>query len=129
MLAAGGLLAFTAETHDGDGVIIGEGLRYAHSAAYVRACGRQPPGSNWSRCEDLSARNEDNVPVPGLVVVAARPHRQVRLPPNLRPDAAISVTRKCRQPRRRHCVAMRPVRYCRTSRNVDHARIQGENEQ
>ena len=25
------------ETHDGDGVVIGEGLRYAHAAAYVRA--------------------------------------------------------------------------------------------
>ena len=37
VLAAGGLLAFTAETHDGEGVIIGEGLRYAHGAAYVRA--------------------------------------------------------------------------------------------
>ena len=37
MLAAGGLLAFTAETHEGEGVILGEGLRYAHGAAYVRA--------------------------------------------------------------------------------------------
>ncbi len=37
VLAAGGLLAFTVETHGGDGVMIGEGLRYAHGAAYVRA--------------------------------------------------------------------------------------------
>src|SRR6266436_5765350 len=37
VLAAGGLLAFTAETHAGEGVIIGEGLRYAHAAAHVRA--------------------------------------------------------------------------------------------
>ena len=37
MLAPGGLFAFTLETHDGDGVIIGGGLRYAHAAAYVRA--------------------------------------------------------------------------------------------
>src|SRR5258708_4556925 len=29
VLAAGGLLAFTTETHRGEGVIIGEGLRYA----------------------------------------------------------------------------------------------------
>ena len=39
----GGLLAFTVETHDGDGVILGEGLRYAHGAGCVRAaieCGR-----------------------------------------------------------------------------------------
>ena len=37
VLAPGGLLAFTTETHDGEGVVIGEGLRYAHAAAYVRA--------------------------------------------------------------------------------------------
>ena len=33
VLMPGGLLAFTAETHDGEGVILGEGLRYAHSEA------------------------------------------------------------------------------------------------
>src|ERR1700738_961622 len=37
VLVAGGLLAFTVETHGGDGVILGEGLRYAHSADYVRS--------------------------------------------------------------------------------------------
>jgi len=72
VLAAGGVLAFTAETHAGDGVVIGEGLRYAHGAAYVRTS-LQTAGLGLSRFEELSARNEDNVPVPGLVVVAARP--------------------------------------------------------
>ncbi len=71
VLAAGGLLAFTTETHDGEGVIIGEGLRYAHSAAYVRAT-VEAAGLKLSLLEDLSARNEDNVPVPGLVAVAAQ---------------------------------------------------------
>jgi predicted TPR repeat methyltransferase len=71
VLVPGGVLAFTAETHQGDGVIIGEGLRYAHSAAYVRAS-IADAGLALSRLEVLSARNEDNVPVPGLVVVAAR---------------------------------------------------------
>ena len=70
-LVSGGLLAFTAETHGGEGVRLGAGLRYAHAAAYVRAtveaCGMQ-----LSRLEELSARNEDNTPVPGLVVVAAK---------------------------------------------------------
>ncbi len=37
VLAPGGLLAFTVETHPADGVRIGEGLRYAHGEAYVRA--------------------------------------------------------------------------------------------
>jgi predicted TPR repeat methyltransferase len=72
VLVAGGVLAFTLETHGGDGVVIGEGLRYAHGAAYVRAS-LQAAGLKLSQFEELSARNEDNVPVPGLVVVAARP--------------------------------------------------------
>ncbi len=33
VLTPGGLVAFTVETHGGDGVILGEGLRYAHGAA------------------------------------------------------------------------------------------------
>jgi predicted TPR repeat methyltransferase len=71
VLASGGLLAFTAETHGGDGVILGEGLRYAHGAGYVRAS-IEAAGLALSRLEDLSARNEDNTPVPGLVAVAAK---------------------------------------------------------
>ena len=72
VLVAGGVLAFTLETHSGEGVVIGEGLRYAHGAAYVRAS-LQAAGLKLSQFEELSARNEDNVPVPGLVVVAAKP--------------------------------------------------------
>jgi predicted TPR repeat methyltransferase len=71
VLAAGGLLAFTAETHRGDGVVLGEGLRYAHSTAYVRAS-ISDAGLTLSQLEDLSARNEDKAPVPGLVVVATK---------------------------------------------------------
>lgn len=71
VLVAGGLVAFTAETHDGDGVIIGEGLRYAHGAPYVRAS-IEAAGLGLSQLEVRSARNEDNTPVPGLVVVAAK---------------------------------------------------------
>jgi len=71
VLVAGGLLAFTVETHSGEGVILGEGLRYAHGAGYVRAS-IIDAGLTLSRCEDLSARNEDNTPVPGLVVVATK---------------------------------------------------------
>jgi predicted TPR repeat methyltransferase len=71
VLVTGGLLAFTVEMHNGDGVILGEGLRYAHGAGYVRAS-IGDAGLTLSRCEDLSARNEDNTPVPGLVVVATK---------------------------------------------------------
>jgi predicted TPR repeat methyltransferase len=72
VLAPGGLIAFTTETHDGDGVILGEGLRYAHGAACVRAAVAEA-GLALSRLDVLSARNEDNTPVPGLVVVATKP--------------------------------------------------------
>ena len=71
VLVRGGLLAFTSETHGGDCVILGEGLRYAHSAGYLRAS-IEASGLALSRLEDLSARNEDNAPVPGLVVVAKK---------------------------------------------------------
>jgi predicted TPR repeat methyltransferase len=76
VLVDGGLLAFTVETHDcsntdGEGVMIGAGLRYAHAAPYVHAQ-LEAAGLKLLQCENLSARNEDNVPVPGLVVVATK---------------------------------------------------------
>jgi predicted TPR repeat methyltransferase len=71
VLVAGGLLAFTVETHNADGVILGEGLRYAHAEAYVRSS-LQSAELALSQLERQSARNEDNTPVPGLVVVATK---------------------------------------------------------
>jgi predicted TPR repeat methyltransferase len=71
VLAPGGLIAFTTETHDGEGVIIGDGLRYAHAAAHVRT-EVDAAGLKLSLLDDRSARNEDNTPVPGLVAVAAK---------------------------------------------------------
>ncbi|WP_108522231.1 class I SAM-dependent DNA methyltransferase [Bradyrhizobium algeriense] len=71
VLAPGGLLAFTTETHDGEGVVIGQGLRYAHAAAYVRVV-VESTGLKLPLLEDRSARNEDGAPVPGLVAVAAK---------------------------------------------------------
>ena len=72
VLVPGGLLAFTVETHGGEGVLLGEGLRYAHGAGHVRRA-IENAGLKLSRLEYLSARNEDNAPVPGLVAVAAKP--------------------------------------------------------
>ncbi|HZE52990.1 MAG TPA: methyltransferase domain-containing protein [Bradyrhizobium sp.] len=71
VLVSGGLFAFTVEMYDGDGVMIGEGLRYAHGTPCVRAS-IEAAGLKLSQLEVLSARNEDNTPVPGLVVVAAK---------------------------------------------------------
>jgi predicted TPR repeat methyltransferase len=71
VLAPGGLFAFTTETHGGEGVVIGHGLRYAHGATSVRAA-VESAGLKLSLLEDRSARNEDHAPVPGLVAVAAK---------------------------------------------------------
>ena len=71
VLAPGGVLAFTVETHDGSGIVLGAGLRYAHSAEYVRsAIGRA--GLTLLTLEPASPRNENNEPVRGLVVVAEK---------------------------------------------------------
>jgi predicted TPR repeat methyltransferase len=71
VLAPGGLFAFTLETHKGEGVVVGEGLRYAHAADHVRA---KVTASRLDvvHLEAASPRNEDNEPVQGLVIVAAK---------------------------------------------------------
>lgn len=71
VLAAGGVLAFTLETHDGSGIVLGEGLRYAHSAEYVRGAIPQA-GLKLLTLEPGSPRNENNEPVRGLVIVAEK---------------------------------------------------------
>jgi predicted TPR repeat methyltransferase len=71
VLVAGGLIAFTTETHEGEGVLLGEGLRYAHGVPCVRTS-VESAGLKLCHLGKLSARNEDNVPAPGLVVVATR---------------------------------------------------------
>jgi predicted TPR repeat methyltransferase len=71
VLAPGGVLAFTLETHDGSGIVLGEGLRYAHSAEYVRDAMAQA-GLKVLTLERASPRTENNEPVRGLVVVAEK---------------------------------------------------------
>lgn len=71
VLRPAGVLAFTVETHEGEGVILRDTLRYAHAGSYVRehlaAAGLAP-----LVLDPASTRREGNVPVPGLVVVAER---------------------------------------------------------
>src|SRR5882724_1145848 len=66
VLARGGLLAFTVETHGGDGVIIGGGLRYAHGAGHVRER-IEAAGLALLHFEEASPRTEHHQPVRGLV--------------------------------------------------------------
>lgn len=71
VLASGGVLAFTLETHGGNGIVLGEGLRYAHSAPYARAAIAMD-GLKLLTLEPASPRVENNEPVSGLVVVAEK---------------------------------------------------------
>jgi predicted TPR repeat methyltransferase len=71
VLVADGLLAFTVETHEGDGVIMGGGLRYAHGAEYIRAS-IAAAGLSLRHLEPASPRTEQGMPVRGLVLVAAK---------------------------------------------------------
>jgi predicted TPR repeat methyltransferase len=72
VLAPGGLLAFTVETHSGDGVKLLPTLRYAHGEAYVRAA-LNDAGLVAVRLAKAAVRNEKGVPVDSLVVVARSP--------------------------------------------------------
>jgi predicted TPR repeat methyltransferase len=71
VLAPGGMLAFTVETHEGDGVALGAKLRFVHGRAHVRdAIGKA--GLTLLVLEDASTRTENNAPVPGLLAIASR---------------------------------------------------------
>ena len=70
-LAPSGLVAFSVENHDGDGVILRETLRYAHSAAHVRAA-LAAAGLALVSLDPAATRSEKGVAVPGLIVVARR---------------------------------------------------------
>jgi predicted TPR repeat methyltransferase len=69
VMADGALFGCTLETHPGNGVLLGEGLRYAHGAAHVRAA---LADLEILALTEVSTRNEAGVPVPGLLVVAQR---------------------------------------------------------
>jgi predicted TPR repeat methyltransferase len=71
VLAPSGQLAFSVETHDGDGVLLRETLRYAHGEAHLRRALRAADLKPVS-LDSASTRTEKGVPVPGLIVVATR---------------------------------------------------------
>jgi predicted TPR repeat methyltransferase len=71
VLAPSGLMAFDVETHDGEGTILRDTLRYAHAAAQVCAA-LATAGLRLVSLESAVSRNEKGAPVPGLVVVAGR---------------------------------------------------------
>jgi len=71
ILAPHGILAFTAETHSGDGVKLLPTLRFAYGAEYLRAV-IAAAGLTLLSLAAAAIRTENGVPVDGLVVVAIR---------------------------------------------------------
>ena len=66
-----GLFAFTVQAHEGDGFILGEDARYAHSEAYLRKLA-DAVGFTMVIFERVSTREDRGVPVPGFLVVLQR---------------------------------------------------------
>lgn len=71
VLAPGALFAFTVETHEGEGAIVGAKMRYAHSADFVRTAVADA-GLTLLELRAASTRTENRIPVPGLLIVAQR---------------------------------------------------------
>ena len=66
-----GFFAFTVQAHEGDGFILGEDARYAHSEAYLRELA-DAVGFTMVIFERVSTREDRGVPVPGFLVVLQR---------------------------------------------------------
>lgn len=71
VLRTGGLFAFTLQSHDGEGFILGEDARYAHGETYLRDLA-QIHGFEVMIFEERSPRMDRGVPVPGFLVVLER---------------------------------------------------------
>jgi predicted TPR repeat methyltransferase len=71
VLASGGLFAFTAESHDGRGYVLGAQTRYAHSRSYIE---RVTSGARLTvrLMQSASTRNNKGTEVGGLIVVLER---------------------------------------------------------
>jgi predicted TPR repeat methyltransferase len=74
VLCPTGFFAFTAETHEGEGVILGSRLRYAHAANHVHSI-LAAAGLDPVKLESTSTRNENGIAVRGLLAVAAHAHK------------------------------------------------------
>ncbi|MBB3019242.1 putative TPR repeat methyltransferase [Microvirga lupini] len=66
-----GLFAFTVQAHKGEGFILGEDARYAHSEPYVRELA-ETAGFTMVIFERVSTREDRGVPVPGFLCVLQR---------------------------------------------------------
>ena len=67
-LSPGGLFAFTVETHEGEGAILRETLRFAHGEKHLRDAARAVR-MKILLLEKVATRREKNLPVEGLLAV------------------------------------------------------------
>jgi len=67
-LPPSGAIAFSVETHAGEGVILGDTLRFAHGAPHVRKAAAEASLA-VAHLADASTRIEKNAPVEGLLAV------------------------------------------------------------
>ncbi len=66
-----GLFAFTVQTHDGAGYVLGADARYAHGESYLRELA-QTTAFGIVLLEQASTREDRGEPVPGLLAVLQR---------------------------------------------------------
>jgi predicted TPR repeat methyltransferase len=66
-----GLFAFTVQAHDGEGFVLGQDARYAHSEAYLRDLAAKS-GFTAVLFENVSTRQDQGRPVPGYLAVLER---------------------------------------------------------
>lgn len=69
VLKRGGLLAFTVQSHEGTGVIVGEDRRFAHAESWLRQRLKKTKFTPLL-VEAVSTRQDRGLAVPGLLVVA-----------------------------------------------------------
>lgn len=72
VLARGGLVAFTVQAHEGDGVVLGQDLRYAHAEPLLRAAA-ESARLDVVLFERVSTRQDRGRDVPGFLVVCSGP--------------------------------------------------------
>jgi predicted TPR repeat methyltransferase len=70
-LSAEGLFGFTTETHDEEGAILRETLRFAHGEEHLRLAAKAA-GLEILLLDRVSTRRERNIPVEGLLAVLRR---------------------------------------------------------
>ncbi|MBI3436893.1 MAG: methyltransferase [Proteobacteria bacterium] len=71
LLHPGGLFTFSVETHGGEGVVVGAGLRFSHAAEHVDAAVANA-NLHLLQLAACATRTENTAPVAGLLAIAAK---------------------------------------------------------